>query len=117
MLKTLVLPVLLMVLVSCHTTTYYFVRHAEKQTTNTMTSDVPLSPAGEQHAIELKDLLLDKGIHYIYSTNYSRTLSTAEPLRRALGITIRLYDTKDTLDRFIDEIRKIKDGSVLIVGH
>jgi 2,3-bisphosphoglycerate-dependent phosphoglycerate mutase len=107
----------LTLLFSCHTTTYYIVRHAEKEPTLIMTSDVPLSAAGKERAIALKDQLRNKGIKYLYSTNYSRTLSTIEPLRRELGLTVRLYGTKDTLDRFIAELRNIRDGNVLIAGH
>src|SRR5438309_8528340 len=113
----LICSFLLLVLVSCRSTTYYIVRHAEKETTNTMTSDVPLSSAGRERAEALKNELKNKNIRYIFSTNYNRTLSTAEPLRSELGLTIQLYDIKDTLDRFIDMLRKINGGNVLIIGH
>ena len=104
-------------LLSCKTTTYYVVRHTEKETTITMTSDVALSAAGERRAILLKDELKNAGIKYIFSTNYKRTLSTAEPLRQLNGIQIQLYDTKDTLDKFINRLKNINNGNVLIVGH
>jgi broad specificity phosphatase PhoE len=105
------------VLLSCKTTTYYVVRHAEKEATNTMTSDVPLSAAGEQRAVALKYELKNDNIKYIFSTNYKRTLTTVEPLRQQNGLQIQLYDTKDTLDRFINRLRGIDNGNVLIVGH
>ncbi|HEV7622310.1 MAG TPA: histidine phosphatase family protein [Flavisolibacter sp.] len=104
-------------IISCNTTTYFIVRHAEKEMTNTMSMDVPLSKAGKERAEALKDLLTDKNIHSIYSTNYSRTLSTVEPLRSKNELTIQLYDTKDTLDRFIAGLKKINTGNVLIAGH
>ena len=46
-------------LMSCTTTKFYVVRHAEKET-NTMSGDVPLSEAGRQRAEALKELLRDK---------------------------------------------------------
>ena len=103
-------------LFSCETTSYFIVRHAEKET-NTMTSDVPLSASGQERAIQLKNVLQSESVKHIFSTNYLRTRSTAEPIRTASGTTILLYDTRDTLDRFIEMLKKISDGNVLIVGH
>jgi 2,3-bisphosphoglycerate-dependent phosphoglycerate mutase len=108
---------LLFLLTACKTTTYYITRHAEKETANTMTSDVPLSAAGKERAEALKNLLKDKEVRYIFTTNYSRTMATAEPLRREMNTTMQLYDAKDTLDRFIAMLRNIDNGNVLIVGH
>ena len=102
-------------LASCKTTTYYVVRHAEKETTNTMTNDVPLSAEGKQRAEALKDLLQSKNIEAIYATNYIRTKSTAQPLAQEKNITIQVYDPRDT--GFVSRIRNISPGNVLIVGH
>lgn len=106
-------------LLSCKTTTYYVVRHAEKQSSTTMsssamTTDVPLSEAGRQRAEALKDLLKDEDIKYIFSTNFIRTKSTAQPLATALNIPVEVYDQKDAV--FVDRLKSI-DGNVLIVGH
>ena len=106
-----------LILLSCHTTTYYIVRHAEKETTNTMTTDVPLSAAGKDQAVDLKEKLKGHDIRHIFSTNYSRTLATVEPTRQYFNTIIQLYNTKDTMDRFIEMLRKINEGNVLIVGH
>lgn len=102
--------------VSCKTTTYYIVRHAEKEQGTTMLSDPPLSAAGEKQAIDLKNFLLKKNIKTIYSTNYARTIATAEPLRKELGLFVKIYDPKKT-DQLVDSLKKISDGNVLIVGH
>jgi 2,3-bisphosphoglycerate-dependent phosphoglycerate mutase len=102
-------------LVSCKTTTYYIVRHAEKETTNTMTSDVPLSEAGRQRAQALKDLLQNEHIKTIYSTNFIRTRSTAQPLSDALHIPIQTYEVRDT--GFVRTIKNTTTGNMLIVGH
>ena len=103
-----------MVLISCKTTTYYIVRHAEKETTNTMASDVPLSAAGKQRAEALKEMLKDENIKHIYSTNFIRTKSTAQPLADSIHVPIETYDPKDST--FINKL-KATDGNVLIVGH
>lgn len=106
-------------LLSCKTTTYYVVRHAEKETATTMsnttmTSDVPLSAVGKQRAEALKDLLGKENIKHIYSTNFIRTKSTVQPLADAIQVPIEIYDLKDPA--FISKLKSI-DGNVLIVGH
>lgn len=106
-------------LLSCKTTTYYVVRHAEKETATTMsnttmTSDVPLSAVGKQRAEALKDLLGKENIKHIYSTNFIRTKSTVQPLADAIQVPIETYDLKDPA--FISKLKSI-DGNVLIVGH
>jgi 2,3-bisphosphoglycerate-dependent phosphoglycerate mutase len=113
---------LLLILVSAAScgNTYFIVRHAEKAVAGTgMGSDVPLSPEGEQRAIELRQLLKDKKVQYIFSTNFKRTISTAQPLNELRGNTrIEIYNpSKDSADAFIQRLRSIKKGNVLVVGH
>ena len=82
-----------------------------------MTSDVPLSASGKERAAELKNALKNAHIRYIFSTNYNRTLSTAEPTRQFFNTDIIIYNTKDSLQQFIERLRTIKDGNSLIIGH
>jgi len=106
-----------LVLLSCKTTSYYIVRHAEKETTMTntaMTSDVPLSAAGKQRAEALKELLQNENIKHVFSTNYIRTKSTAQPLVDAIQIPIETYDPKDP--QFVSKLKGL-NGNSLIVGH
>ena len=105
----------LFILTSC-TRTYYIVRHAEKAAPDaSMSSDVPLSDAGRARALALQQKLQPEKISAIYSTNYIRTKSTAEPLSSATGVPIGIYGPMP------DSIfmRKLRDasGNVLIVGH
>src|SRR5438045_637014 len=102
------------VLFSCSTTRYYIVRHAEKEPTSTMSSDVPLSEAGKQRATALKEALLHKKITHIFSTNFKRTVATAEPLATATGITIEHYNAADS--GFVKQLKQITGGNTLIVG-
>lgn len=106
-------------LLSCKTTTYYIVRHAEKastatMTSNSMTSDVPLSDAGKQRAEALKETLKKEKIHYIFSTNYIRTKSTVQPLSIELDVPIEIYDPSDK--SFVSRLKSL-DKDALIVGH
>jgi 2,3-bisphosphoglycerate-dependent phosphoglycerate mutase len=100
---------------SCKTTSYFVVRHAEKETAGSMSGDVPLSAAGKQRAEALKDLLLRENIKSIYATNFIRTKSTAQPLADADSLAIEIYDPRDTA--FILGLRARSKGNVLIVGH
>jgi broad specificity phosphatase PhoE len=103
---------------SCKTTTFYVVRHAERDN-STMTSDVPLSAAGKKRAEALKDVLKDKKIGTVYSTNYVRTKATAQPLATEIGVTIQVYDPRDTtfISRIVNTGNKDEEGNMLIVGH
>jgi len=116
--SALTIVLLLILLSSCSRNTYYIVRHAEKANAMAnMSSDVPLSAEGEQRAQNLKTVLQDKSFAAIFSTPYIRTQSTAKPLSEAEGISIQLYSPRDTTDKFIDRIKAIQKGDVLIVGH
>lgn len=103
-------------LLSCKTTNYYIVRHAEKATASntTMSNDVPLSDAGKQRAEALKEILQKEHIKHIFSTNYIRTKSTVQPLADAIHIPIKIYDPKDST--FISKLKSL-EGNILIVGH
>jgi phosphohistidine phosphatase SixA len=118
----IILPIFI-VLSSCSSVKYYIVRHAEKETATAGTvmntpNDPPLSAAGRVRAIQLREALRGKGIRYIFSTNTIRTISTAQPLNELRGATkIEIYNTKDSLDYFIQKLKAIKKGNSLIVGH
>lgn len=102
-------------LASCKAvTTYYVVRHAEKES-STMTSDVALSQTGKQRAEALKEVLRNENIKFIYSTNYIRTKTTAQPLADAINVPVQTYNPNDTA--FITTIKNLGKGNVLIVGH
>jgi 2,3-bisphosphoglycerate-dependent phosphoglycerate mutase len=107
---------LLVLLVSCKATTvYYVVRHAEKETTTGMSADVPLSVQGKQRAEALREMLKDEKIKEIYSTNYIRTKSTAQPLADLLHVNVETYSPSDT--SFVTRVKTSSKGNVLIVGH
>ncbi|RYY63622.1 MAG: histidine phosphatase family protein [Chitinophagaceae bacterium] len=108
----------LLVFASCKTTTYYVSRHAEKEggTNMAMSADPPLSAEGQKQAADLKNFLTAKNIKAIYSTNYARTIATAEPTRLSYGVTLKTYDPRKN-DQLIQELKTISEGNVLVVGH
>ncbi len=103
---------------SCSKTTYYIVRHAEKATAApNMSSDVPLRDAGKARANKLRDMLQDKNVGFIFSTQTIRTTSTATPLSDAISVPVQIYNHRDTMDLFIKRVKNITTKNVLIVGH
>jgi phosphohistidine phosphatase SixA len=94
--------------------TYYIVRHAEKVQAQPPLQDPPLTPNGEVMAQNLKNILLPKGIKYIFSTNTTRTKSTAAPLSQGAGIPVTVYAAADAA--FMAQLKAIKKNT-LVVGH
>ncbi len=92
--------------------TIYIVRHAEKQLVG---SDPQLAQSGQLRAKKLAQILVDKNIKHIYSTDYIRTRSTAAPTAEAAGLTIEIYDPKNH-DALVEQIRTL-EGNVLVIGH
>ena len=92
----------------------FLVRHADRLDDS---QDAPLSKAGEARAQLLARLLKDAGITAIYTSQFQRTIKTAEPLASALNIkpvSIPNTDREGIFKRIRAENR---DDVVLIVGH
>jgi phosphohistidine phosphatase SixA len=113
--RILIVPALFFVLAS-YSQTYYIVRHAEKaaQEAN-MTSDVPLNEQGKRRAEVLSEVLKDKDISHIYTTNTIRTKSTAQPTADKMGLAIESYGPRP--DSVFIGLLKSKTKNTLIVGH
>ncbi|HVG15538.1 MAG TPA: phosphoglycerate mutase family protein [Chitinophagaceae bacterium] len=113
----LFLPV---ILCSCTRTTYYIVRHAEKEGGTTMnaatitTTDVPLSLAGKERAELLRNRLQQQRIGHIYATGTIRAQATAKPLSDATKVAVTTYKGIDSA--FVKGLKELK-GCVLVVGH
>jgi broad specificity phosphatase PhoE len=99
---------------------YYIVRHAEKAvpsagTTMSTPDDPTLSEAGAKRAETLKQVLIDKNIRHIFSTDTRRARLTADPLSRHTGLAIKFYGPR-TDSSYINQLKNIKENT-LIVGH
>ncbi len=109
------LPFILLLLSSC-SHSIYVVRHAEKAPAGpNMNSDVPLSVPGQQRAEDLMNVLKDKKISIVYSTQTVRTVSTATPTADHFGVAIELYGAR-TDSAFISKLLSHKKN-LLVVGH
>lgn len=80
-----------------------------------MGSDVPLSEAGAERALALKERLQGKFIRGVFSTNTIRTKATARPLSDHMRLPVLPYDAKDSA--FIHLLKALPRGHYLIVGH
>ena len=92
-------------------TTFYFIRHAEKQTG----SDPALTVKGEQRANEWINYFFLKDVDAILSSDTNRTRSTAAPLSRAKKIETTIYDVATVNGKsLLDEYR---GKTVVLYGH
>ena len=96
-------------------TVIYVVRHAEKIVGETAGRDPNLSSDGLVRANVLAELLRDKNIEYVHSSDYIRTRDTAAPLAEIAGVEIQIYDPRD-LPALAARIKK-QGGRHLVVGH
>ena len=106
------------VLQSCESkneTTYYLIRHAEKDRTDASNRNPDLNEKGKERAIKWAEFFEDKNIDAIYSTDLNRTIQTATPTAENKGLEIQKYDYRNL---YSDEFQKATKGkSVLVVGH
>jgi len=91
----------------------YLIRHAEKQSDGT--KNPSLTKEGVKRAENIAQMLIDKNISAIYSSNYKRTKETAIPLAIKLNIEVAIYDPRK-LKEFSKELLKTQ-GNILVVGH
>ena len=95
--------------------TYYLIRHAEKDRTNPENIDPELNQDGLGRAIRWAEVFETIDLDVIYSTNYERTSMTAAPTSVKKNIDIKYY-TPDEID--IEAFKEENLGkNILIVGH
>ncbi|TYB79687.1 phosphoglycerate mutase family protein [Bizionia myxarmorum] len=96
-------------------TTLYFIRHAEKDRSNSENKNPHLTETGLARAAYWADVFQSVKFDAIYTTNYKRTIETGLPTAQNNNLEIQFYDG-DLLDA--DKMLKENKGNnVLIVGH
>ena len=95
--------------------TFYFIRHAEKDRTDTENIDPELSQKGLGRAMHWAEILDEVPLDAIYSTDYERTQMTAAPIAVKKNLTVQIYDPRlMDVDQFkADNLNQ----KVLVVGH
>ncbi|TLF44961.1 SixA phosphatase family protein [Maribacter aurantiacus] len=95
--------------------TFYFIRHAEKDRTDPEDADPELNQSGLGRAMHWAEILNEVDLDAIYSTNFNRTSMTAAPTSVKKNIDVQYYDPR-ILD--IDQFKKDNlNKNVLVVGH
>lgn len=95
--------------------TFYFIRHAEKDRTDPENPDPELNQDGLNRAIRWAEVFDPIPMDVIYSTNYERTSMTAAPTSVKKNIDVKYYDP-NAVD--VEEFKLINEGkNVLVVGH
>ena len=99
--------------------TVIVVRHAEKAAEPK--DNPPLTSEGAMRAGKLVEALQHAGVTTIYSTPYARTLETAQPLAKALSLTVTETPIPNrSVAAYASDIaaRVKRDGGVVVVvGH
>lgn len=106
------------VLISCtsdENTTYYLIRHAEKDRTEKNNKNPNLSDKGLERAKKWAKYFDLIDLDAVYSTNYNRTMQTAKPTADSKYLKIINYDPKKIYDSIFQANTKGK--TVLVVGH
>ena len=108
-------PILAQTEVPSEVTTYYFIRHAEKDRSDSANQDPHLTEMGKSRAENWSSIFNNITFNAIYSTNYNRTKETAEPTAIKNKLEVLIYSPKTIeLTKFLEET---KGKTVLIVGH
>ena len=106
--------------------TVFLVRHAEKE--DEPRQDPPLKKEGVARSQELARLLGGAGIKTIYTSQFTRTKLTAEPLATKLGLTATAISLKsnpsnprliaeESTAEVVNKIMERPGENVLVVGH
>jgi broad specificity phosphatase PhoE len=96
-------------------TTYYLIRHAEKQRQNPDDKDPSLTFQGYKRADKWRDIFQYIPLNAVYSTSYNRTKETANPTAESKNLPILVYDPRNMYTESFQYNTKGKN--VLIVGH
>lgn len=95
--------------------TFYFIRHAEKDRSDKSNHNPHLTDIGHARANHWNDILKHIKFDAVYSTNYFRTKETALPTAKRCNVAITVYNAKE-----LDSEKLIVENSgktILVVGH
>jgi len=98
-----------------NTTTYYLIRHAEKNRSDKTNRDPHLTEAGNKRAENWANVLKEVEFDMVYSTDYNRTKETAAPTAKVNNLEVNFYDPRDM--KIKEFMVTTKGKNVLVVGH
>jgi len=97
------------------TTTYYFIRHAEKNRSDANDKNPHLIQIGILRAAKWSLVFEHIKFDAVYSTDYNRTKETAQPTAEKNGLDVTIYDPRQLNSETF--IANTKGKTVLVVGH
>jgi 2,3-bisphosphoglycerate-dependent phosphoglycerate mutase len=97
------------------TTTYYLIRHAEKDRTDTLNKNPNLNKKGQERAKKWANYFKNIDLEAVYSTEYERTMQTAKRSADSKNLEVQNYDPEKMYDAVFQ--KETKGKKVLIVGH
>ncbi|WP_299335552.1 histidine phosphatase family protein [uncultured Psychroserpens sp.] len=100
---------------TAETTTYYFIRHAEKDRSDKTNRNPNLTEAGKTRAIHWSEIFQNVKFDAVYSTQYNRTIQTATPTAEKNKLELQYYDPRTLYSEDFSEATRGK--TVLVVGH
>ena len=96
-------------------TTYYIIRHAEKDASNPADKDPQLSEEGVVRTEKWAEIFEKVDFDAVLSSDYNRTRKTADAIAVKKGKAVEIYDVRDLYNE--DFRQKTKGKTVLVVGH
>ena len=97
------------------TTTYYFIRHAEKDRFDPSDKNPHLTDIGNSRAVHWSEILSEVKFDAVFSTDYNRTKETAQPTANKNKLELTIYDPNAI--EASSFMKDTKGKTVLIVGH
>jgi phosphohistidine phosphatase SixA len=95
--------------------TYYLIRHAEKDRSDKTNRNPHLTEDGLKRAENWAKHFKNVKFDMVYSTDYNRTKETAMPAAKANNVELNFYNPSDM--KIEEFMLKTKGKTVLIVGH
>lgn len=96
-------------------TTYYLIRHAEKDRSDNSNKNPNLTEKGNERAKKWANTFKNIAFDAIYSTNYNRTKQTVKPTAESKNIPIKIYNPKKLYGATFQ--KETKGKTILVVGH
>lgn len=97
------------------TSTFYFIRHAEKDRSDSLNSNPHLTEKGLLRAEKWRTVFKNISFDAVYSTDYNRTRETALPTAIKNNLELNIYNPRNI--NATEFLNTNKGKNVLIVGH
>jgi len=95
--------------------TYYLIRHAEKDRSDATNKNPDLLQKGTERAIRWSEVFKNVPFDKVYTTDYNRTIQTAAPTAKGKKLELSFYNPRALFDETFQ--KETKGKTVLVVGH